>query len=280
LGFGEYEARAYHALLQHNPVSGYQLAKVSGIPRPNIYSVLQRLEERGTVGRVERGNTTLYVPVAPEEFLAQIGRRFQSTLATALEALQDFAQLPERSYVLNVRGHANLLAQARTLIDSATTQLLLAIWPDEARALADELAQAEMRHVEITTLCLAACPQECGACRGRVYRYKVVETLAARWLMLVPDSAEVLIGEIAAGGETSVVRTRQGLLVAMTSWFIWHSVALALLLLQAGEDVEARLDAQTLAALKSVGPHGSNGWLTYMRRLLGTAQGSGDTPPA
>ena len=64
LGFGEYEARAYHALLQHNPVSGYELAKVSGIPRPNIYTVLQKLEERGTVGRVDSDTTTLYVPVA------------------------------------------------------------------------------------------------------------------------------------------------------------------------------------------------------------------------
>jgi HTH-type transcriptional regulator, sugar sensing transcriptional regulator len=43
LGFGEYEARAYYELLQHNPLRGYQLAKVSGIPRPHIYSVLEVL---------------------------------------------------------------------------------------------------------------------------------------------------------------------------------------------------------------------------------------------
>ncbi len=47
LGFTEKEARAYRALLQHDPVSGYELAKVSGILRPNIYPVLQKLEARG-----------------------------------------------------------------------------------------------------------------------------------------------------------------------------------------------------------------------------------------
>jgi hypothetical protein len=41
LGFTEQEARAYQALLQHNPVTGYELAKVSGIPRPNTYPVLE-----------------------------------------------------------------------------------------------------------------------------------------------------------------------------------------------------------------------------------------------
>ena len=33
LNFSEYEARAYIALLQHNPLNGYALAKESGIPR-------------------------------------------------------------------------------------------------------------------------------------------------------------------------------------------------------------------------------------------------------
>jgi hypothetical protein len=43
LGFSEYEARAYLALLQQNPLNGYELAKVSGLPHknsnnPNLHS--------------------------------------------------------------------------------------------------------------------------------------------------------------------------------------------------------------------------------------------------
>ena len=45
LGFGEYEARAYVALLQNRPLNGYELAKASGLPRANVYSVLQKLED-------------------------------------------------------------------------------------------------------------------------------------------------------------------------------------------------------------------------------------------
>ena len=209
--------------------------------------------------------------------MARIGQSFQATLAAAQHALQESARPLARAYVWNVQGHSDLLAHARALIDGAHAQLLLAIWPDEALSLATELAQAETRGIEITTLCLAACLQECGGCRGRVYRYKVVETLDARWLMLVSDGEEVLIGEVTAGSETSVVRTRQRLLIAMTTWFIWHSIALAALLLHAGEELEVKLDAQTRAALTAVGPHGSGGWLAYMRRLLGSAQSSADT---
>ena len=277
LGFGEYEARAYYALLQHSPVSGYELAKVSGIPRPNIYPVLQKLEERGTVGRLESGSTTLYIPVAPDEFLAWLGQDFQATLATAQQALHELVSAPERAYVWNVQGYDNLLAQARTQIDDASAELLVALWPEEARALADKLEHAEERGVAITTLCVAACPQECGGCRGRIYRYKVVETPNARWLTLVFDAREVLVGEI-AGDETSIVRTRQALLVTMSAWYIRHSIALAVLLMAAGEELDAILDEKTQAILASVGPQGSGGWWAYMRQLLDSAGGSAGTP--
>jgi HTH-type transcriptional regulator, sugar sensing transcriptional regulator len=277
LGFGEYEARAYLALLQHHPVTGYELAKLSGVPRPNIYSVLQKLEERGTVGRLESNNTTRYVPVAPEEFLTRIGQHFQATLATVQHALQEVAKPTEPTYVSNMQGYANMLAQARALIDGTSAQLLIALWPDEASSLAHELTQAELRGVDITTLCLAACPQECGGCRGHIYRYKVVDTQPARWLMLMPDNREVLIGEIADGGETSLVRTRQRLLIDMTTWFIWHSIALAALL-DAAENLEAKLDERTLAILAAIGPYGSGGWLAYMRRLLSATKGSASIP--
>ena len=42
----------------------------------------------------------------------------------------------------------------------------------------------------------------------------------------------------------------------MTSWFIWHSIALAALLLDATEDLGAKLDERTRATLTAIGPYG------------------------
>ena len=63
----------------------------------------------------------------------------------------------------------------------------------------------------------------------------------------------------------------------MTSWFIWHSIALAALLLDATEDLGAKLDERTRATLTAIGPYGSGRWLAYMRRLLDSAKGSAGT---
>lgn len=268
LGFTELEARAYQALIQHNPVTGYELAKVSGIPRPNIYPILQKLEGRGAAVRVAGDETVRYIPVPPDEFLKRIDGRFQAVLAQAGPALQQLGRPAEADLIWNTRGRPNLLAQACSLIAGTKAHLLIALWPDEARALADELAQAEARHLELTTLCLAACPQECGGCQGRIYRNKVVETPDARWLLLVADGDEVLAGEIPASQEVSVVRTRQALFVKMTSWFIQHAITLGVLLLGAGDSVVEHTAPGTHALLEDVDPHGPGSWLAQMRDLL------------
>lgn len=270
LGFSEYEARAYQSLLQHHPVNGYELAKVSGIPRANIYLVLQKLEERGAVVRMEDGDSTQYQPVEPTELLQAMTHRFTQTVTTAQQTLEELSRPVEEGYVWHVQGYDNLLAHAHAVIQSAKRHLLVATWPDEARHLADDLVETEARGVELTTLCLAACPQECGACRGQVFRNRVVETQESRWLMLVPDEETVLVGEISPRGETSSVRSRQRLLVSMTAWFIRHSIALAVMLQDIGEQVEAHLASRSRAALAASGPEGSRSWLAYMRELLST----------
>ncbi len=276
LGFTEHEARAYQALLQHNPATGYELAKISGIPRPNIYPVLQKLEARGAAVRIASDDITRYLPVPPEEFLKRIDRQFQATLGQVGPLLQTLMQPAEANYIWNTEGYPNLLAQARTLIRNTATELLIALWPEEARALADDLAQAEARDLEITTLCLAACPQECGGCRGQIFRNKVVETPDARWLLLVPDSKEALVGEIPATQQVAVVRTRQRLLVRMTRWFIQHAITLGVLLLDADDFLENHLTPETRSMLADKNPHGPGGWLAAMRQLLRSSGGTAD----
>src|SRR5512133_4190632 len=83
LGFGDYESRAYLALLQHQALNGYELAKAAGVPRPNIYGVLQKLEDRGAVLRADTPTGPRYSALPPVELLQGLGSRFQDALAEA-----------------------------------------------------------------------------------------------------------------------------------------------------------------------------------------------------
>ena len=112
LGFSEYEARAYLALLQRNPLNGYELAKVSGLPRANIYAVLQKLEERGAIVRLDTPNGTRYAPIPPTELTQRVATRFQQTLNAVQQALEDLATPVDPEYVWNIRGYTALFEHA------------------------------------------------------------------------------------------------------------------------------------------------------------------------
>ena len=269
LGFGEYEARAYVALLQRSPMSGYELAKVSGLPRANVYAVLQKLEERSAVVLVDTPEGTRYAPVPAQELVERLQHNFEQRLETARRGLDELVGPAPYDTVLNARGYAVLLDHARTLIGAAQQRLLLALSQPESQALAATISAADARGVRVVTLCMAGCQNECGTCRGDVHRYRLAPEQATRWLVVVSDESEVLAGEIGLAGEAHVVRTRQRLLVDLSVGYIRHSIALAALLNDAGGRLIAGLKPETRAVLASLGPGGQQGdWLETMTRLL------------
>ncbi|HSJ54729.1 MAG TPA: helix-turn-helix domain-containing protein [Anaerolineae bacterium] len=273
LGFSEYEARAYLALLHTSPMNGYEVAKAAGLPRANVYGVLQKLEDRGAIVRVDAPEGTRYAPVPSDELVRQLHDRYEETLQAARAGLRAASRPPEYEYVANVRGAPALLDHAGALIDAAREHLQVALWPPESMSLAENLAGAQARGVAITTLCLAACAQECGRCRGEIHRYSVQPDDSARWLVIVADGGEVLTGQMGPGQEAQAIRTRQHLLVDLSAGFIRHSIALATLLEDLGGRLPALLKPETRAILASAGPGGQRGdWLEYMSQLMQSGQ--------
>jgi DNA-binding MarR family transcriptional regulator len=268
LGFSQYEAQAYITLLQHNPLNGYELAKYSGIPRPNIYTVLQKLEDQQAVVRLESSEGTRYMPVASDELVQNLRSHFQARLDAAKTTLSEIKTQVDKETIWNARGYSILIDHARAFIDHAEKELVLAIWPQEASLLVENLKLAEQRGVEITTLCMAGCPKPCENCRGNVHRYPVSEQ-ESRWLVLVPDEREVLAGEIRPSEVPLSIHTHQTMLVNLAAWYIRHSIALAALVEDIGSQMEGLLSQRTRAILESLGPFDSQkGWLEHMRHLL------------
>jgi predicted transcriptional regulator len=278
LGFSQYEAQAYTALLRNSPANGYELAKASGIPRPNIYVVLQKLEERGAVLRIDSPMGTRYSPVPPTELLAGLKQRFQGAMDSASEALCTMATPTSRDSILNLTGYEVMLDHARSLINTAQQGILISIWPEEARQLNETLQHAKNRGVRIITLCLRGCPQACPACQGDVFRYSLAPMTGRRWLIIAADDVELLAGEITPQKDALAVRTRQKMLVNLTASFIQNSIALAAILNGFGDQVDTLLDPQTRAALDALHPLQARGrWIDVMKEMIHRHENSSTT---
>ncbi|MEP6775937.1 MAG: helix-turn-helix domain-containing protein [Chloroflexota bacterium] len=269
LGFGDYEARAYTALLQRSPMTGYEIAKLSRIPRANVYDILPRLEEHGAVVRVDSPSGTKYAAVPPSELMPRLADRFNDDLAAAEEALAGVGTTPVEEYAWNIESPRSVMDHARTLIDSADKELLVAVWPQEAIALESNMTQAQDRGVGITTLCLAACPQECGRCRGRIHRYHISPEDVSRSLVVAADAKEMLAGEIKVDNTAGAVRTTQQMLVELAGLYVRNSVALATLVSDLGDRMPGLLSPEASSALASLGSGTpGRGWLEQMRAAL------------
>lgn len=268
LGFSEYEARAYVALVKRSPMNGYELAKASGIPRANIYAILDKLTERRAIFQLNTETGIRYGPVSPDALIRRLGEEYQRALDLSNRSLTAIAAEPEFQYVWNARGYAALLDQARTVMRSAGEDLLVALWPAEAAALADDLSRAEHRNVKITTLCMAACSDLCGGCLGDVHRYRVTPVATSRWFIAVGGGANLVAGEISSDDDTISFTTRQPLIVELAASYIRNAIALNTVVTDLGPRLDELLSAPTKAVLDKLGPRRSVGFLEYLRRLM------------
>jgi sugar-specific transcriptional regulator TrmB len=264
LGFTEYETKAYVTLLQQHPLNGYGLARASGIPRANIYGVLQKLEERGAVVAVNNDSGQCYSPIAPEELIRRLTQHFDKVLVAAQQALEEIAVPVTPNYVQNIEGYAALLEHAADLITSAQNRLLIALWQPQAEQLSAPLADAQKRGVNIETLCCQACPQNCGGCQGMIYRYRITPDQQNHTLIVIRDDTEMLIGT--TGQQAIGIRTRQTNLVQITTRYIRHSVTLAAVLVDLDRQLENMLSPEARQLVQSIGEGSS--WLDQMLHNL------------
>src|SRR5215469_2844124 len=82
LGFSQYEAQAYVGLLGREPMTGYALSNVTGIPQPKVYETLRRLTAKGVVAAMD-SEPARFVAVPADQLLADLEGSFRTRLAGA-----------------------------------------------------------------------------------------------------------------------------------------------------------------------------------------------------
>ena len=122
LGFSEYEARVYVALTSKSPATAYEISNLSGVPRPNTYSVLKALTARNAVMPVST-NPTRYVPQPAERLFGSIAEKTRETCNTVAERLADFAVDRSEDYVWTLSGDSGVHEKVDEMLGAADTNI-------------------------------------------------------------------------------------------------------------------------------------------------------------
>jgi sugar-specific transcriptional regulator TrmB len=213
IGFSEYEAKAYVALLRESPVTGYQLSKLSGVPRSMIYEVVGKLTARGAAMTLRTGGSTKYAPVPAAEFLDQLHREHEELTDSLKDHLAVLTSAPDLDYVWNIEGHENIMAKAMEMIDQAKTRVYLAVLPATFPDLQPALEEAIGRGVRVVIYTTNGLDLPGGQV---VIAHVSEETLGQAGglgLILVMDGEEVLVAEWLTATQARASWTSSRLLV-------------------------------------------------------------------
>jgi HTH-type transcriptional regulator, sugar sensing transcriptional regulator len=193
LGFSLNESRAYAALLQESPATGYEVGVRAQIPRSAVYGVLRRLVKAGAARSIA-GTPERFAPAPADELLVMLRKRFDASTEQLEEAIRSLDTSPAAPDAFSVRGYQRVLEEAERLIRGAQQRLVISGWPREIEQLSGELKRASKRRVYIVVFSHAELP----ALPGEVFSYgleeKGLEDFWKHRLTVVADDRKSLIG--------------------------------------------------------------------------------------
>ncbi len=191
-GLTRHESELYLALCREGEVTGYELAKITGIPRANVYQALSALADKGGA-RIIEGNPQRFTVVLPEEYCAIKEREMKDIHRLILTEAPTRTEAPGGYFTLS--GHANILGKMRYIIAHATQRIYLAINGQDLPLIREEVDAAIQRGLKVVLLTSegvevpGATLHPFGRKQGQI--------------RLIADSAEVLTGEL-SGSEHDV----------------------------------------------------------------------------
>ncbi|WP_172196002.1 TrmB family transcriptional regulator [Saccharibacillus qingshengii] len=239
LNFTEYEAKAYLALLDKSPLSGYAVSLGSGVPRSKIYEVLGGLVERGEV-LISHEEPSLYTPLPPQELVRLKKKRAEASLEAAETALEHYSFVSSnRENIWNITGTDAILERAAETIRRAGTRVLLEIWPEEARLLEPELRAASERGLEVLLVVYGELDFDFAQVYPHDSSDEITREYGGRWIVVSADDREVVAGIVSLGTDSRAAWTQHPGLVMPITEVIVHDLYIYELMQAHRETLEA-----------------------------------------
>jgi Cd2+/Zn2+-exporting ATPase len=248
IGFTEYEAKVYLALLRDNPATGYQLSKTSGVPRSMVYEALSRLQGRGAVLESVEDRASVYRPLPPDLLMERHHNDHLKLVDSLRTGLTKLYNAPTEDRVWSLSGGRSIMTYTVQLIEQAQKELYLVLTDDDLDELRSAITGACGRGATVHTLLTGEATLECGEIAYHPPLESELHGLTGM-LLVVVDGQEVLI----AGKDHELATiTRNTHLVGIARQFVWMELFTQRIYTRLGIDLLERLDPQDRQIFESL----------------------------
>ncbi len=247
LGFTNYEAKTYVALLTIGSGTGYQAAKAAGVPTSKVYQALASLIKKGAVAADNLQDKT-YRPTPPKRLLGKI----KSDTATRVDGLIPELDLlraqPRQLKGRMVSGFEQATEVVCSLISGARRKLIMTAWAEDLERLAPDLTKTAER-ASVTLLSYEAFDSP----QCRIFTHRRLDLVRAefpgRMLLGTADAGQAVVCFFQEDGGADCIWTSSPGVVRIIADHILHDISLNILLEQIPDELKAACENK-LAALR------------------------------
>lgn len=197
IGFTRHESVLYVTLCQEGELTGYEAAKISGLPRSNVYLALAGLVEKGGA-YISEGEVTRYTPIPAAELVANT-RRQMGEILDYLETHIPDRKTSSEPYI-TITGKTQIVNKMKNIINQARERIYLSFAPRELELVIKELTEAIGKGLKVVIITTPPFKLD-----GAVIHYIQKQPGQIR---LISDSTNVLTGEIGGEAEPSCLYSR------------------------------------------------------------------------
>jgi sugar-specific transcriptional regulator TrmB len=214
-GLTRQEAVIYMTLHSDGELTGYEVAKITGISRSNVYTALAGLVEKG-VAYVLEESVTKYTPVNFEEFSNNFIHNLQETREEIIKSLP--ARKEESQGYITIRGNKNILDKLRNMLLETEYRIYVAVSSEILSEYLEELKLLVEKGIKIVIISDQPFELE-GA---TIYLKEKIDCQ----IRLICDSQKVLTGQLSNKGEATCLYSQNQNLVDVFKEMLQNEIAL------------------------------------------------------
>lgn len=241
--FTESESKIYIALLQNGPRSGYEVSKISGVPRSKVYNILEILIQKGAVIVAHVEKSSLYKAESVECVINNLKKQNEDILSELESELIHFDEKVDNEQIWQVKGYSNLLSKCVSMIRNSQDQVLIQVWKEDLSQELEDVLYKKQEELGKVLVILYDSEEKYNTKIPYFYSHGFEENklsdTGGRWITITIDSKEMFYATIKNEKIAEGIYTSNASMVFFANEYIKHD-AYCIKLIERMSDEEKR----------------------------------------
>lgn len=253
--FTESESKIYITLLQNGSKSGYEVSKISGVPRSKVYNILESLIQKGAVLVAHAEKSSLYKAEEIELVVNGLRKQNEGMLTQLEDQLTSFNEKMDRDHIWCMKGYSNLLEKCINMIKKSQKQVLIQVWKEDLLEDLEDVLVKKQEELQEVLVILYDSKEAYTTKIPNVYNHgfeanKLGDT-GGRWITITIDAKEMFYAGLEDEYTSEGIYTSNPSMVFFANEYIKHDAYCIKLIDRMSED-EKRCFGENMLGIRNL----------------------------